>query len=170
MTGIPWEQAQELASPQAELRPSLERVQEWADQNEEHFAGLWIDNDAFLEAGGPVMVGVAVVDLDLTEAKELLDPLMDDPARLRLILVARTLSALRQAQDHIAHQFMRHAAADQTRLVGASADIKQNDLQVILHRHDPQLERRIRESVTVPVRIAYGIAYAVSEEARGARE
>ncbi len=161
MADIEWEKAQELMRLQAELRPSLERLQKWADQNEEHFAGLWIDNDAFLKGGGPVTVRVAVVDFDLIAARESLDPLMDDPERLSIIPMTRTLATLRQAQDHIADQFMHGASPGQTRLVGTGADIKRNGLQVVLHRQDPALERRIRDSVSVPIRIVFGIAYAV---------
>lgn len=139
------------------MHPSIERINEWARQHPEWFAGVWLDNSGFLERTGPVRIGVGVAGRDLPAAVDQLAALVDDPALLTVVPKALPEAVLRAAQERVVARWMSAGPGGDHRVTGCGANITSNTLEVMLREPDPALEEQIeRENEEVPITIVYG--------------
>ena len=107
---LSWDEGELLSEQQQRLHPSIDRVNGWAEQYPDVFAGVWLDNSGFLEGTGPVRVGVGYANLDADDIRAMLEPLMDDTAKLVLVPKRMPESVLRRAQESVVADHMNRSA------------------------------------------------------------
>lgn len=154
---LSWDEGERLSEEQQRLHPSIDRIRAWAEQHPDLFAGVWLDNSAFLEGDGPVRIGVGVANRDPGEVAPELEALVDDPSRLVLVRKDHPEADLRAAQQRVVERWMQSAAAD--RVTGCGVDVHANRLEVMLPAPDPAFEDEIRAANPgTPTAIVYGYA------------
>lgn len=148
-----------LGAEQQALHPSIERINVWAQEHPESFAGVWLDNEDFLQGNGPVRIGVGLAGREPYDATTDIAALVDDPSRLVVVDKAFPEAVLRAAQARVVARWMRSGADGDHRVSGCGVDIMANALQVMLRRPDESVEAQIRaENGDVPITIVYGYA------------
>jgi len=154
--GLSWDEGERLSAEQHALHPARERILAWAEDHQGVFAGLWLDNTAFLDGIGPVRIGVGAVHGAGAVARQALLPLVRDPDLLAVVEMAFCERALWELQDDIVARYLGKAIGP-TRVTGVGVDVEANVLTVMLNQADADLEARVRaECEPVPVRIELG--------------
>ena len=145
-----------LSSGQRALHPAIDRINAWAEDHPDVFAGVWLDNDAFLGRSGPVRIGVGVVQGARDEVRQSLLALVGDP------------ELLLEVQDRIVAKYLGEGSRP-ARVTGVGIDVEANMLTVMLNQPDADFEARLRaEYEAVPVRIEYGEFRSLPLELDGA--
>lgn len=154
---LSWDEGELLSGQQQRLHPCIERINAWAVQHPDVFAGVWLDNSGFLEGTGPVRVGVGYADAEAHEVRAMIEPLMDDPTQLALVPKQLPESVLRRAQDAVVAEHMNGSGGHGAFLSACGVDIHSNALEVMLSQPDEELEKRLRaEHSDVPIYFTYG--------------
>jgi hypothetical protein len=154
---LSWEEGERLSAEQQALHPSIERINAWAVEHPESFAGVWLDNSGFLDGTGPVRIGVGLAAREQYDPTSELAALVDDPTRLVVVDKAFPQAVLRAAQERVVARWMSSDPSGDHRVTGCGVDTQANALEVMLRRPDEDLEAQIRaEFPDVPVTIAYG--------------
>lgn len=153
---LSWDEGERLSAEQQALHPARDRIMAWAEDHQGVFAGLWLDNTAFLARTGPVRIGVGAVHGAGVEVAQALLPLVGDPQLLQVVERTFCERALWELQDEIVARYLRPDGGP-VRVTGVGVDVQANLLTVMLNQPDPDLEARLRaECEPVPVRIEYG--------------
>jgi hypothetical protein len=154
---LSWEEGERLSAEQQALHPSIERINAWAVEHAESFAGVWLDNSGFLDGTGPVRIGVGLAGREQYDATSDLAALVDDPTRLVVVDKAFPEAVLRAAQERVVARWMSSGPAGDHRVTGCGVAIHANALEVMLRQPDEALEAQIRSANRdVPITIAYG--------------
>lgn len=157
MGDLSWDEGERLSAEQQGLHPSIDRINDWALANPEIFAGVWLDNEGFLEGDGPVRIGVGVATRDPREVASEIEALVDDPSRLVLVRKDHPEADLRAAQQRVVERWM-HTAKGRG-ITGCGVDVHANRLEVMLRASDSALEDEIRAANPgTPTAIVYGYA------------
>lgn len=150
------EDGERLSALQHELHPSIERVRTWGDANPDLFAGVWLDNDPYLQGTGPVRIVVAIAQRDPQAVASEIKALVVDVDRLEIVQRSHAEAMLRAAQHRFTERFM---PAGEIRVTGCGVDTIANTFRVMLRAPDAALEDEIRaDNVGVPIDFEYGYA------------
>jgi hypothetical protein len=153
------EEGERLSAEQQELHPNIERINAWAVEHPELFAGVWLDNSGFLDGTGPVRIGVGLAGREQYDATSDVAALLDHPTRLVVVDKGFPEVVLRAAQERVVARWMSSGPAGRSPRYGLRVDIHANALEVMLSQPDEGLEAQIRsENREVPITIAYGHA------------
>jgi hypothetical protein len=153
---LSWADGERLSTEQQQLHADIDRINRWATDHSETFAGVWLDNDAFLAGTGPVRIGIGIAGCHPSEVAPELEALVNDRTRLILVPKRHPEAALRAAQERVVGQWMR-GGGNSHQVTGCGVDIHENALQVMLREPDEALEHRIRSDVAdLPVTVVYG--------------
>ena len=151
---LSWEERERLSVEQQALHPSIDRINRWAVANTGVFAGVWLDNDAFLLGTGPVRIAVGVAHRSLHEVAAELKDVVDDPSQLSLVKHEHTEAVLRTAQHDIVERMQKSSDG---RVTGCGVDVPANRLEVMLRAPDAPLEAELRAAVgPLPLTVVYG--------------
>jgi hypothetical protein len=139
---LSWEEGERLSAEQQALHPSIERINAWAVEHPESFAGVWLDNSGFLNGTGPVRIGVGLAAREQYDATSDLAALVDDPTRLVVVDKAFPEAVLRAAQERVVARWMSSGPAGHHRVAGCGVDTHANALEVMLREPDEGLGKR----------------------------
>lgn len=128
----------------------------WGDANPDLFAGVWLDNDPYLQGTGPVRIVVAIAHRDPQAVAPAIGALVVDADRLEIVYRPHAEAMLRAAQHRFTERFM---PAGEARVRGCGVDTVANTFRMILRAPDAALEDEIRADYNgVPIDFEYGYA------------
>jgi hypothetical protein len=128
-----------------ELAPDVGRVQRWAEDHPDLYAGSWYD-----DAGSPGAGGTGCFVLATTAAPEdvrsRLDTILDHPDRIRVVHRRHTYRELGALRDRIVSEHLQSPRLrDTTAITTVGPDVRRNRVAVALNRKDARFAAELVE-------------------------